>query len=185
MALRRKARKKSAPASTSGSKSTAKSTPKSEVAPKAGAAGLVATLSDPKTLRRLLLAAKVVGPVVAAGAMKTSTEVRGLLDDRRARQLGVPIEDVAAYKGPTGTVQARITGLTKAIDELRSRRGTDQTVARFTTTTTARLAELSAASTATLSMPPSTRRAALRAISADLDQLDAELMTFLVGPPTG
>ena len=89
------------------------------------------TLSDPKTLRRLLLAAKVVGPVVAAGTLKTSTEVRGVLDDRRARQLGVPLEDVAAYKGPTGTVQARITGLTKAIDELRARRGTDQTVARF------------------------------------------------------
>jgi len=183
VALRRKARKKSAPASTSGSKSAAKSAPKSAAGSRSS--GLVATLSDPKTLRRLLLAAKVVGPVVAAGAMKTSTEVRGLLDDRRARQLGVPIEDVAAYKGPTGTVQARITGLTKAVDELRSRRGGDQAVARFTTTTSARLAELSAASTATLSMPPSTRRAALRAISADLDQLDAELMTFLVGPPTG
>jgi hypothetical protein len=177
VALRRKARKKSAPASSSGSKSAAKS---------AGSrsSGLVAVLSDPRTLRRLLLAAKVVGPVVAAGAMKTSTEVRGVLDDRRARQLGVPIEEVAAYKGPTGTVQARITGLTKAIDELRARRGTDQTVARFAGSTTARLAELSAASTATLSMPTSTRRAALRAISADLDQLDAELMTFLVGPPT-
>jgi hypothetical protein len=177
VALRRKARKKSAPASSSGSKSAAKS---------AGSrsSGLVAVLSDPRTLRRLLLAAKVVGPVVAAGAMKTSTEVRGVLDDRRARQLGVPVEEVAAYKGPTGTVQARITGLTKAIDELRARRGTDQTVARFAGSTTARLAELSAASTATLSMPTSTRRAALRAISADLDQLDAELMTFLVGPPT-
>jgi hypothetical protein len=176
VALRRKARKKSAPAS-SGSKSAAKS---------AGSrsSGLVAVLSDPRTLRRLLLAAKVVGPVVAAGAMKTSTEVRGVLDDRRARQLGVPVEEVAAYKGPTGTVQARITGLTKAIDELHARRGTDQTVARFAGSTTARLAELSAASTATLSMPTSTRRAALRAISADLDQLDAELMTFLVGPPT-
>jgi hypothetical protein len=178
VALRRKARKKSAPASTSGSKSAATSSAGSR------SSGLVATLSDPKTLRRLLLAAKVVGPVVAAGAMKTSTEVRGVLDDRRARQLGVPIEDVAAYKGPTGTVQARISGLTKAVDELRTRRGTDQTVARFAGTTTARLAELSAASTATLSMPSSTRRAALRAISADLDQLDAELMTFLVGPPT-
>jgi hypothetical protein len=177
VALRRKASKKSAPASTSKTKSKAKSA--------GGSAGLVATLSDPKTLRRLLLAAKVIGPVVAAGALKTSTEVRGVLDDRRARQLGVPIEDVAAYKGPTGTVQARISGLTKAIDELRSRRGADQAVARFATSTTARLAELSAASTATLSMPSSTRRAAVRAISADLDQLDAELMTFLVGPPTG
>ena len=32
-------------------------------------------------------------------------------------------------------------------------------------------------------MPAATQRSALRAVSADLDQLDAELMTFLVGPP--
>ena len=127
MALRRKARKKSAPASSTGSKSAS-----TKSAPGRARPDWWPSLSDPRTLRRLLLAAKVVGPVVAAGAMKTSTEVRGVLDDRRARQLGVPIEDVAAYKGPTGTVQARITGLTKAIDELRARRGTDQTVARFT-----------------------------------------------------
>ena len=94
------------------------------------------------------------------------------------------IEDVAAYKGPAGTVQARITGLTKAVGDLRARRGTDPKVARFADTATARLGELSAAATATLSMPSGTQRAALRAASADLDQLDAELMTFLVGPAT-
>ena len=120
VALRRKARTKPSSTSTTAAK------------PGSRSSGLVATLSDPKTLRRLLLAAKVVGPVVAAGALKASTGVRGVLDDRRARQLGVPLEEVAAYKGPSGTVQARISGLTKAIDELRARRGTDQTVARFT-----------------------------------------------------
>ena len=88
----------------------------------------MATLSDPKTLRRLLLAAKVVGPVVAATAMKTSTGVRGALDERRAAKLGVPVEDVAEYKGPTGTVNARITGLSKSVAELRARRGSDQKV---------------------------------------------------------
>ena len=50
-----------------------------------------------------------------------------------------PIDDVAAYKGPTGTVQARIAGLSKAIDELRSRRGTDPKVTRFVESSTARL----------------------------------------------
>lgn len=179
MAIRRKARKKSSTAPKS-SKTTPKSTAKS-----AGrSSGLVATLSDPRTLRRLLLAAKVVGPAVAAGALRTSTGVRGVLDDRRARQLGVPIEDVAAYKGPAGTVQARVTGLSKAIGDLRDRRGADPKVARFTEIANARLGELSAAATATLSMPSGTQRAALRAASADLDQLDAELMTFLVGPAT-
>jgi Family of unknown function (DUF6474) len=182
VALRRK--KKSSSASTEASKSKGST---STTATKSGSrsSGLVTTLSDPKTLRRLLLAAKVVGPVVAAGALKTSTGVRGVLDDRRARQLGVPIEDVAAYKGPAGTVQARITGLTSAVNELRQRRGADQRVNRFATTASARLGELSAAATATLSMPSPTRRAAIRAIGADLDQLDAELMTFLVGPATG
>ncbi len=178
MALRRKTRKKSSKPSTTASKSSSKKTTTSR------SSGLVASLSDPRTLRRLLLAAKVVGPAVAAGALRTSTGVRGVLDDRRARQLGVPIEDVAAYKGPAGTVQARVTGLSKAIGDLRDRRGADPKVARFTEIANARLGELSAAATATLSMPSGTQRAALRAASADLDQLDAELMTFLVGPAT-
>jgi len=182
VALRRKAGKKSSSASPA-PKSTASSSGSKTAKSASRSSGLVAQLSDPKTLRRLLLAAKVIGPAVAAGALKTSTGVRGLLDDRRAQQLGVPVEDVAAYKGPAGTVQARITGLTSAVGDLQSRRGTDPKVSRFVTTATARLGELSAATSATASMPPATRRSALRAVSADLDQLDAELMTFLVGPP--
>lgn len=191
MALRRKARKKSSSASaapsssgSSSGRSTSKTDSKSPAKPTTGSAGLVAQLSDPKTLRRLLLAAKVIGPAVAAGAMKASTEVRGVLDDRRARRLGVPVDEVAAYKGPTGAVQARITGLRKALGDLATRRGSDAKVVRFTGSGASRLDELSAATTATLSMPPDTRRSSLRAVSADLDQLDAELMTFLVGPPT-
>jgi hypothetical protein len=180
VALRRKSSKK--PSSKS-SKSTTTAAEQTAIRTGSKSAALVATLSDPKTLRRLLLAAKVVGPVVAATAMKTSTGVRGALDERRAAKLGVPVEDVAEYKGPTGTINARITGLQKSVAELRARRGSDQKVSRFVDSTSARLNELSAASTATLSMPAGTQRSAIRAISGDLDQLDAELMTFLVGPP--
>ena len=186
MALRRKSSKKpSSKSNKSNSSDKSGSTAAERTAVKTGSksAALIASLSDPKTLRRLLLAAKVVGPVVAATAMKTSTGVRGALDERRAAKLGVPVEDVAEYRGPTGTINARITGLQKSVAELRARRGSDQKVSRFVDTTSARLNELSAASTATLSMPAGTQRSAIRAISADLDQLDAELMTFLVGPP--
>jgi hypothetical protein len=180
VALRRKSSKK--PSSKS-SKSESTAAERTAIKTGSKSAALVASLSDPKTLRRLLLAAKVVGPVVAATAMKTSTGVRGVLDERRAAKLGVPVEDVAEYKGPTGSVNARITGLQKSIAELRTRRGSDQKVGRFVDTTTARLNELSAAASATQSMPAGTQRSAIRAISGDLDQLDAELMTFLVGPP--
>lgn len=197
MALRRKAPTKSskvpsAPSSTGSAKSSGSGSASSKASKSASdaakapsrSAGLIAQLSNPRTMRRLLLAAKVVGPVVATSAIKTTTTVRGALDERRANQLGVPVDEVAAYKGPTGRVQARISGLTKAVNDLRDRRGGDQAVARFVGTTNTRLRELSAAAGATHSMPSGTQRSALRAVSADLDRMDAELMTFLVGPPT-
>lgn len=182
MALRRKSRKKTAkpsssPSSTGGSSKTTAGKTKA-----AGSAGLVGVLSDPKALRRLLLAAKIVVPAVAAGTLRASTGVRGVLDERRARQLGVPLEDVAAYRGPAGEVQARILGLRTALADLRARRGTDPGVARFVDSTTARLGELSAAADATATMPSPTRRSALRAVGADLDVVDSQLMAYLVGP---
>ncbi len=188
MALRRKTRKKSSSKAatssgdteaSSGSAGTGKSRKRKT---RSGSTGLVGVLSDPRAMRRMLLAARIIGPAVAAGALRTSTGVRGVLDERRARQLGVPVEDVAAYRGPAGTVQARIAGLRAALNDLRARRGTDPSVARFVDRATARLGELSAAATATASMPAPTRRAALRAVSADLDDIDAQLMSELVGP---
>jgi hypothetical protein len=179
VALRRKARKKSSSSSASGSATSRNTKTKAKGA---GSTGVVAVLSDPKALRRMLLAAKIIGPAVAAGALRASTGVRGALDERRAHQLGVPVEDVAAYRGPAGAVQARIAGLHSALFDLRARRGTDPAVARFVDTTTARLGELSAATTATASMPPATRRSALRTVSRDLDDIDSQLMSYLVGP---
>ena len=182
MALRRKSRKKSS-SKTASSPATDTSGSSAKKATKAGGSGgVVAVLSDPKALRRMLLAAKIIGPAVAAGALRASTGVRGVLDERRARQLGVPIGDVAAYRGPAGEVQARIAGLRVALADLRARRGTDPTVAQFVDRTTARLGELSAAASATASMPSATRRSALRAVSADLDDVDSQLMSYLVGP---
>lgn len=186
VALRRKSRKKaagSAPA-TSGSPAKGSSSKAGSRARGAGSGGVMAVLSDPRAMRRMLLAAKIIGPAVAAGTLRASTEVRGVLDERRARQLGVPLDDVAEFRGPAGTVQARIVGLRRALSDLRSRRGTDPKVARFVETTTARLGELSAAVSATAAMPSATRRSALRAVSDDLDNVDAQLMSYLVGPRT-
>jgi hypothetical protein len=185
VALRRKSRKKAASSgpATSAAGTPAKGTAGRSISAKAaGSGGVVALLSDPKALRRVLLAAKIVGPAVAAGALRASTGVRGVLDERRARQLGIPVEDVAEYRGAAGAVQARIAGLRNALSDLRSRRGADPKVARFVDSTTARLGELSAATSATASMPSPTRRSALRAVSADLDDVDSQLMSYLVGP---
>lgn len=185
MALRRKSRKKAARSSgsaTGSSSPSAKGGPTRSSRGKAATGGMVAMLSDPRAMRRLLLAAKIVGPAVAAGALRASTGVRGVLDERRAKQLGVPIDDVAEYRGAAGAAQARIAGLRNALGDLRARRGTDPKVARFVDSTTARLGELSAAAAATASMPSPTRRSVLQAVSADLDDVDSQLMSYLVGP---
>lgn len=178
MALRRKARKKSSTSSsTAGAKSAATATGAKKTS-------LRSSLTNPRTLRRMLILIQTAGPPLAAGTMRFSTEVRGALDQRRAHQLGVPVEEVALYKGPAGTILARLSGLTRAVHDLQDRRGTDPRVSRFVDSAQARITELTAAINATLSMPSGTRRSTLHAISADLDQLDSELMTFLVGPPT-
>lgn len=177
MALRRKARKKSS--TSSAAKSSSKSGAKTEKKP-----GIIGSLTNPRTLRRMLILVQTVGPPLAAGTMRAGTEVRGALDTRRAHRLGVPVDEVALYKGPAGTLTARLAGLGRSVRDLRSRRGNDPKVSRFVDSTEARIDELTAAINATLSMPSGTRRATLHAISADLDQLDADLMTFLVGPPT-
>ena len=146
--------------------------------------GALASLTDPKTILRLSTLFRVAGPLVAGGAMKASTSVRGLMDEKRARQLGVSPDSVAAYRGPSGPARARISGLQSAIDELRGRRRGEAAVLRFTDAANARLADLTAGVNATTTMAPPTRRVALRAVAADLDQLETELMTYLVGPPS-
>ncbi len=145
-------------------------------------AGLVALLHSPKRVYRLMIAARVLAPAIAGSALKASNDVRGALDEKRARRLGVPVDEVARYRGPAGPVLARMTGLLTAIDEVRSRRSGDPAVIRFSDSAIPRLADLDAAARATLTMPGPTRRVTLDAIDADLDVLDAELMALLVGP---
>jgi hypothetical protein len=151
------------------------------LAKKAASGGLIGTLTDPKTARRAVAAAKIAGPALAPFALKASVGVRGFLDERRAERLGVGVDQVAEFRGPTGPVSARIVGLEQSVDELRRRRGNDLQVTRFVQVARGRLADLSTAVRAAQSMPSSRRRSTLHAVSRDLGQIEADLMTFLVG----
>ncbi len=137
-------------------------------------------LTDPRTARRAISAAKVAGPALAPFALKAATSTRGWLDEHRARQLGVTALEVAAYRGPTGATGARVAGLTRSIEDLRGRRGGDLQVDRFVDVTQGRLADLTTAVRAAASMPANRRRATLAAVQRDLDRIDADLMTYLI-----
>ncbi|RIJ77876.1 hypothetical protein D1871_05055 [Nakamurella silvestris] len=142
---------------------------------------VVATLANPKSAKKLIAVGKVAGPVIAPFAYKAAAGTREFLDTKRAQRLGVTATEVAAYRGVTGPAEARIDGLSRAIGQLRDRRGGELEVARFVDVATTRLTDLAAATAASATMPTSRRRATLRAIGNDLDQIDRDLMTYLVG----
>lgn len=143
--------------------------------------GLIGQLTSPKTATRAMAAAKIIGPAVAPYALQAATTARGYLDERRAQKLGVGADEVAAYRGPTGPAGARIASLRSGIDEARRRRVTDPQVSRFADVAKARLADLEIATHTAASMPPARRRSTLAAIGRELDQIEADLMTYLVG----
>ena len=142
--------------------------------------GIIGQLTNPKTASRAMSAAKIVGPAVAPYAMKAATSARGYLDERRAQKLGVGADEVAAYRGPTGPAAARIASLRSGIDEVRRSKVADPRVNRFADAARARLVDLEIATHAAASMPPARRRGTLAAIGRELNQIDADLMTFLV-----
>lgn len=136
--------------------------------------------TDPKSAKRALSVAKIIGPVVAPLALRAATGTRDYLDNRRAVKLGVPINEVGAYKGPTGAVEARLDGLRSAINDLRSRHSGDLQVTRFAEVANGRITDLTAAVRASVTMPAGRRRNTLSAVTAELNQIDADLMSHLV-----
>ncbi len=165
-------------------KATATSAKATRKATEAALAGtLLSRLTDPKMARRAVSAAKIAGPALAPFALRTSTQTRGYLDQRRASRLGVSVEALPDYRGPVGATLARIDGLERSLEDLRRRRGQELQVTRFVQVSRARLADLSTATRSAASQPPATRRGTLHAVGRELGRIENDLLTFLVGDP--
>lgn len=147
---------------------------------KATKPGLLSRVTDPKTARRAVAAAGIAGPALAPFALKAATTVREYLDRNRAAKLGVPVDKVAEYSGPTGTVAARVDGLQHSIAELRDLRHGDLQALTFARNADQQLADLAVAVHAAAPMPAPRRRAALDLVSGQLDLLESQLMGYLV-----
>lgn len=155
---------------------------RSDAAPATKPARLVAKLTDPKAAKRVVAVGKILAPALAPVLLKAAAATRGLLDERRARALGVPVDRVGAFRGPTGAVGARITGLSDSLRELASRKGNDLQVTRFAEVASTRLRDLTAAVQVSATMPRSKRNEVLRAVSRELDEIDADLVSHLMAP---
>lgn len=142
----------------------------------------IGKLTDPKMTKRVVAVGKILAPVLAPVLLKAAAGTRSYLDTQRAHRLGVPVERIGAYRGPTGAMGARIDGLGDAIRDLAQRKNNDLQTTRFTEVARARLRDLTAAVQACASMPKAKRTEVLREVARELDAIDADLVTHLMAP---
>lgn len=122
---------------------------------------------------------RLLAPILAPVIYRAAIAVRGLIDQRRADQLGVPLAQVGQFSGHGARLSARIAGSEQSLRMVQEKKPKDAETKQFVAAITERLAELSAAITAAENMPAQRRRAAHTAISSQLDGIEADLMARL------
>ena len=136
-------------------------------------------LLSPTRIRRMLTVTRLLAPVVAPLVYRAAMTVRGLIDERRADRLGVPLSQIGQFSGYGAELSARIAGAEHSVRLVADRKPKDAETKQFVAAMTDRLSDLSAAVTAAENMPAARRRSAHGAISEHLDGVDADLMARL------
>ena len=153
------------------------------VTQKAAAAQLKAAregrLLSPTRIRRTLTVSRLLAPVVVPLLYRAAIAARGLLDERRADRLGVPLAQVGQFSGHGAQLSARIAGAEKTLQTVQANRPKDPETREFVAAVSGRLADLAAGVTAAEHMPAGNRRTAHAAIADQLDGIDADLMARL------
>ena len=136
-------------------------------------------LLSPTRIRRALTVTRLLAPVVVPLAYRAAMAARGLLDERRADRLGVPLAQLGQFSGHGAQLSARIAGAEQTLRLVAEKNPKDAETKQFVAAVNERLTDLSAAVTAAENMPSANRRTAHNSISQQLDGIDADLMARL------
>jgi hypothetical protein len=136
-------------------------------------------LLSPTRVRRALTVSRLLAPVVVPVAYRAAIAARGLIDERRADRLGVPLSQLGQFSGQSGQLSARIAGAENSLRMVAEKKPKDAETKQFVAAITERLNDLSAAIPAAENMPGQRRRDAHAAIAEQLDGIDADLMARL------
>jgi len=139
-------------------------------------------LFSPTKVRRALTVSRLLAPVAVPLVYRASIAARGLIDERRAAKLGIPLSQLGQFSGHGAQFSARIAGAEQSLRQLSEKKpksAKDPETKQFVNAITERLSDLAAAVTAAENMPTSRRRAAHAAIAEQLDGIDADLMARL------
>lgn len=136
-------------------------------------------LLSPMKIRRTLTVSRLLAPVLVPLAYRGAIAIRGLLDQRRADQLGVPLAQIGQFSGHGAVLSARISGAEQATRRVAEKNPKDAETKQFVAAITDRLTDLSTAVAAAENMPAARRKAAHAAIGEQLDGIDADVMARL------
>jgi hypothetical protein len=136
-------------------------------------------LLSPTRIRRLLTVSRLLAPIVVPLVYRVAIAARGLIDQRRADQLGVPLAQIGQFSGHGGRLWGRLAGGEQGLRAVHDKKPKDAETKQFVTAISERLTDLAAAVTAAENMPAVRRRGAHAAISRQLDEIDADLMARL------
>lgn len=136
-------------------------------------------LLSPTRIRRVFTVSRLLAPVVLPLVYRAATTARGVLDQRKADQLGVPISQLGQFSGHGAQLSARIAGAERTLLSVLEKNPKDPETKRFVAAITDRLSDLGAAVTAAENMPTARRRSAHAAIAKQLDGIDGDLMARL------
>jgi hypothetical protein len=136
-------------------------------------------LLSPTRIRRLLTVTRLVAPVLVPLVYRASIAARGLVDQRKADRLGIPLSQIGQFSGHGAQLSARIAGAEQSLRQVADKRPKDPETKQFVAAITDRLHDLSAAVTGAENMPASQRRSAHATVARQLDDIDADLMARL------
>ncbi|MGP4056314.1 DUF6474 family protein [Mycobacterium sp. 4D054] len=136
-------------------------------------------LFSPSRIRRALTVSRLLAPVVVPLVYRASISARGLIDERRADRLGVPLSQLGQFSGHGAQLSARIAGAEQSLRMIAEKKPKDAETKQFVNAITERLTDLGAAVAAAENMPSARRCAAHAAIAEQLDGIDADLMARL------
>jgi Family of unknown function (DUF6474) len=133
-------------------------------------------LLSPIRIRRVLTVSRLLAPIIVPVVYRVAMAIRGLIDQRRADQLGVPLAQIGQFSGHGARLSARIAGAEQSLRAVQEKRPKDAETRQFAVAISERLTDLSAAIPAAENMPAARRRAAHAAISKQLNEIDADLL---------
>lgn len=133
---------------------------------------------SPASVRRYLMVARLLSPVVVPIAYRAAVAARGQVTAFQANRAGVAPDVLRQYSGHGATLSARISTTRAALQKVATKDTSDEGSA-FVTAMTTRLDNLAIAVDTAEAMPPGQRKTAHQAVESELAAIDADILARL------